>query len=80
MYTTITYLFEKDDVKGLACGYKPEGVILEERVILHAEDSYTLYKGEEEVGGAIWLKDGDTADNYTEKELPSKPEETVDNS
>lgn len=80
MFTKTTYKFEKDGVIGLACGYKPEGKILEELVILYAEDGYTLCKGEEEVGGAALLKDGDTADNYTEKELPSKPEETVDNS
>lgn len=75
MYTTITYIFEKDGVKGMACGYKPKNVtILEERVILHAEDGYTLYKGEEEVGGAVWLITGDTIDNYHEVELPPEPE------
>ena len=75
MYTTITYIFEKDGVKGMACGYKPENVtILEERVILHAEDGYTLYKGDEEVGGAVWLRDGDVQENYHELELPPEPE------
>lgn len=75
MYIKITYIFIKDGVKGMACGYKPENAtILEERVILHAEDGYTLYKGEEEVGGAVWLKDGDSQENYHEEELPPEPE------
>ena len=78
MFTKTTYKFEKDGVIGLACGYKPDGTILEELVILYAEDGYTLCKGEEEVGEAVLLKDDDTADNYTEKELPKEPEENLD--
>lgn len=75
MHIKITYIFIKDGVKGMACGYKPASEILEERPVLYAEDGYTLYKGEEEVGGAVWLVTGDTIDNYTEKELPPEPEE-----
>lgn len=78
MFTKTTYKFEKDGVIGLACGYKPEvGEIFEELVILYAEDGYTLCKGGEEVGEAVLLKDGDTDDNYTEKER-KEPEENLD--
>ena len=74
MHIKTTYIFIKDGVKGMACGYKPAGEILEERPILYAEDGYTLYKDDEEIGGAGWLKDGDVQENYHEVELPPEPE------
>lgn len=70
MFTTITYVGTLDGVAGIWCGFKPEGAIItEERTVLHAEKGYVLYKGDEKIGTAVWLKDGDTQDNYTEKEM-----------
>ena len=70
MFTTITYVGTLDGVAGIWCGFKPEGAIItEERTVLHAEKGYVLYKGDKKIGTAVWLKDGDTQDNYTEKEI-----------
>lgn len=78
MYTTITYIFEKDGVKGMACGYKPENVtILEERVILYPEDGKELMKDEERFG-AVWLRDGDVQENYVEVDPLPEPEEIME--
>lgn len=69
MYTKTTYKFKKDDVIGLACGYKPKDCeILEEWQILYAEQGFELFKGEEKIGLAVQLKDGDKKESY--KELP----------
>lgn len=69
MYTKITYKFKKDDVIGLACGYEPKDCeILEEIKILYAEQGFELFKGEEKIGSAVQLKDGDKKESY--KELP----------
>lgn len=76
MYIKATYKFEKDGVKGLACGYKPtEGEILEVYQILYAEPGYELYKGDEVVGAAIALAEGESKADYTEKEIVAESEE-----
>ena len=52
------------------CGFKPEGVsVLEERPVLYADEGYELVKDRERVGTAVWLKDGDVAENYTEVKI-----------
>ena len=70
-----TYVFKKDGVTGFACGYKPkEGEIIEEREILYADEGKELWKGEELIGGAVWLKDTEKAD-YNEKDIVIKEAE-----
>lgn len=50
------------------CGFKPEGVeILEERQILYPKDGYELIKDGERFS-CVWLKDGDSQENYEEIE------------
>ena len=66
MYTKTTYLGTLKGVRGLWCGFKPKGIkVSEERVILYPEEGKELLKDGERFG-AVWLKDGDVADNYTE--------------
>lgn len=70
MYTKITYKFKKDDVIGLACGYEPKDCeILEEIKMLYAEPDFELYKGEEKIGTAARLEDGESEKDYAEKEI-----------
>lgn len=52
-------------------GDVPEGAeILETMDILNAEDGFELIRiaDEENVGTSVWLRNGDTQDNYTERE------------
>lgn len=68
MYIKKTYVFDKDGIIGYACGYIPDGKIFEEREVLYAENGFELYKDDENVGSAVWLKDT-VQEDYTEKEI-----------
>lgn len=64
------YKYEKDGIVYVA-GEVPDGAILIETMdILNAEDSYDLIRisDNENVGANIWLRDGDTKENYIEVE------------
>ena len=66
MYTRTTYICDG----AIYCGFKPEGVeVLEEREVLYAEERYELVKDGERVGTSVWLKNGDSQENYTEVEV-----------
>ena len=66
MFTKITYIGTLNGVHGIWCGFKPEGVAVdEERTILYPEQGFVLKK-ENKTFSAVWLKDGDVKENYTE--------------
>lgn len=70
MYMSKLYKYEKDGVVGV--GLLPEGAtVLEEMDILSAEEGYELVKDGERIGSSVWLKDGDTQENYEEKDESS---------
>ena len=71
MQIKITYVGTLNGINGIWCGFKPEGAIItEERPVLYAEAGYTLIRksDEEKIGNSVWLRDGDTQDNYYEIE------------
>ena len=79
MKIKITYVGTINGISGLWCGFKPDNaVITEERPVLYADEGYTLIRKSdfEDVGSSVWIRDGDTADNYGEKEM--KDESTAD--
>lgn len=77
MYTKITYLGTINGSKGIWCGFLPDGVeVSEERTVLYPEEGKELVKDGERFG-AVWLKDGDVADNYTEEDQLPEPEELI---
>ena len=61
--------------------YKQNGIIivssklqegaekLETMNILEADEGKELYRDNEKIGVNIWLKDGDVAENYTERKI-----------
>lgn len=74
MYITKCYKYKKDGVVYVG-GEVPEGAeIFETMDILNAEDGYNLVRisDEENVSSSVWLRDGDTKDNYAE--VDSLPE------
>ena len=83
MYIKTTYYgyFEKGNKKvyGLYCGKLPIDVtILEEREILYPEEGYVLvHKQTKEQHSAIYLKDVDCEDNYTEMETDEYEDYTI---
>lgn len=46
----------------------PDVVDVTIRKMLAADEGYVLAKDGEQIGECVWLKDGDSADNYTEEE------------
>lgn len=76
MFITQTYKYKKDGIVYVG-GEVPDGAeILETMDILNAEDGYTLIRksDQDDVGNSVWLHDGDTQNNYEEKEI-EEPEE-----
>ena len=71
MFITQTYKYKYNGIVYVG-GPVPEGAeILETMDILNAEDGYDLIRiaDDENVGSSIWLRNGDTQDNYIEKEI-----------
>lgn len=68
MEIRITYKGTLNGIKGIWCGFKPEGAIIEKEInILYpAKDMKLRKKGEEETYGSIILKDGESMENYEE--------------
>lgn len=78
MYITITYVYEKDGVIGYACGYKPDGTIIEERTVLNPEATFELERiSDKERLSAVWLKDGDKQENYIEVPLEEDSDKEI---
>ena len=70
MFITQTYKYKYNGIVYVG-GPVPEGAeILETMDILNAEDGFDLIRiaDDENVGSSIWLRNGDTQDNYIEKE------------
>lgn len=70
MYMSKLYKYEKDGVVGV--GLLPEGAtVLETMDILNADEGYELQRisDKENVGSSVWLKDGDSEENYVEIEV-----------
>lgn len=64
--------FAQESEKGIWRGIKSEGeVIFEKRQILFATDGYNLVRKSdgENVGNSVWLKNGDSQENYVEIEM-----------
>lgn len=74
MFITQCYKYELNGIVYVG-GQVPDGAtILETMDILNAEEGYELVRksDEENVGTSVWLRNGDTQDNY--KEIEAQPE------
>ena len=79
MQIKITYIGTLNGIVGMWCGFCPEGaVITEERQVLYPTDGYMLKRiATEEILSSVWLKDGDTQENYEEVETQDPTDETA---
>lgn len=69
MFITQSYKYILNDITYVS-GNVPEGAeIIETMNILNAEEGYVLIRKSdfENMGSSLWLKDGDSQDNYVEK-------------
>ena len=72
MFITECYKYEYNGIVYVG-GEVPEGAeILETMDILNAEDGYDLIRiaDSENVGSSVWLRNGDTQEDYIEIEEP----------
>ena len=76
MEIKITYIGTLNGVSGMWCGFCPEEVTVEEeRQILYPVEGYSLKRiATEEILSSVWLKDGDTQNNYIEVPYESETE------
>lgn len=71
MHIENSYKYEKDGIIYVS-GNVPEGAtILETMDILVAEEGYVLVRDGEVIENSVWLRNGDSIDNYTEIVDPS---------
>ena len=70
MFITQVYKYRKNGIVYVGGNLPQDATILETMNILNAEDNYTLIRisDNEDVGTSIWLKNGDTQENYKEIE------------
>ncbi|MBQ5901275.1 MAG: hypothetical protein IIW86_05390 [Clostridia bacterium] len=74
MKITQSYKYRKDNIVYIG-GEVPEGAeVLETMNILNADDGKELIKNGANIGNSVWLKDGDSQENYAEVEI-LEPEE-----
>ena len=76
MYITQTYKYEKDGIISVGSNVPEGATVLETMDILNAEDGYNLIRKSdgENIGANVWLKDGDTENNYNEIKQPEEKE------
>ena len=70
MFITQVYKYEKDGIVYVGGDVPEDATILETMNILNAEQGYDLIRksDDENMGSSVWLKDGDSEDNYREEE------------
>ena len=71
MHINQVYKYQKDGIIYVGGEVPEDATILETMDILSAEEGYDLIRisDNENVGSNIWLKDGDTKENYKEEEI-----------
>ena len=76
MYITQVYKYEKDGIVYVGGNVPQDATILETMDILNSENGYNLVRksDDEEIGNSIWLKDGDSQDNYKEIKIEENKE------
>ena len=69
MFITQVYKYEKDGIVYVGGNVPADATILETMDILNAEEGFDLIRksDNENMGSSVWLKDGDSEDNYREE-------------
>ena len=78
MEIKITYVGKLNGIKGMWCGFKPEGLeVIEERAVLFPSEGKILQRKDDEKiqEAAVWLKDT-TEEDWIEIDIPEEVEET----
>lgn len=68
MEIKITYKGTKDGVYGIYCGFKPDGLEVEEEIPVYYPDEGKVFVKDGEEYTCVVLQDGETIKDYTEVE------------
>ena len=76
MFITQCYKYKIDNITYVGGIVPQDATILETMDILNSESGYNLVRksDDEEIGNSIWLKDGDSQDNYKEIKIEENKE------
>lgn len=66
MQVKITYKGYKDGVYGIYCGFKPEGLIVEEEISVYYPDEGKIFVKDGQEYSYVILQEGETIEDYTE--------------
>ena len=71
MYISQMYKYESNNFIYISANVPEGATILETMNILNAEEGYDLVRksDNENIGSSVWLKNGDSKNNYTEIEV-----------
>ena len=78
MYITQTYKYKSNNVIYVGANVPTDAEVLETLNILNADEGYELVRDGESIGNSVWLKEGDSQDNYAEVEIVEPEEETAE--
>ena len=68
MEVRTTYKGTKDGVYGIYCGFKPDGLDVEEEIPVYYPDKGKVFIKDGKEYVAVVLKDGEKIEDYTEQE------------
>ena len=66
MFITKSYKYNKSGVTYVSGNLPEDATLIEIMDILNADEGYELAKDGERIGTSVWLKSGDSQDNYTQ--------------
>ena len=72
MQTMITYKGTLNGVNGLWCGFKPEGVIVEEEITVYKPENGKVFYKDGEYFDCVIQKDGVNIEDYEEADAPEE--------
>lgn len=80
MFITQCYKYEKDGIVYVGGNVPEDATILETMDILNAEEGFDLIRisDNENMGGSVWIKDGDSQENYREVEQQDVEPDSID--
>ena len=77
MQTSITYKGKLNGVSGLWCGFKPEGIEVEEEITVYKPDEGKIFIKDGEEYSAVVLREGENIEDYEEVNAPEE-QDTID--
>lgn len=75
MQTSITYKGTLNGVSGLWCGFKPEGIEVEEEITVYKPDEGKIFIKDGEEYLAVVLQEGESIEDYEEVDAPEEIKE-----